>query len=162
MTVQEIKKTLRGLADPAIAEHSQRFFKTGKGEYGEGDKFLGIRVPVLRKQAKQHKDLSLKGIKGLLRSSYHEERLCALFILVARFSKGNLKEKTTIFELYLKHTKYINNWDLVDSSAHHIVGAYLDKKNKQPIYNLAKSRQSLGAQDRHDVDFSSDKEERLR
>jgi len=139
MTVQEISKILRGLADPAIAEHSQRFFKTEKGEYGEGDKFLGIRVPVLRKHAKRHNDLSLAGIKDLLRSPYHEERLCALFILVNRFSKGDAEEKSTIVELYLKHTKYINNWDLVDSSAHHIIGAYLEKKDKRPIYKLANS-----------------------
>jgi len=139
MALQDIRKRLRGLADSVIAEHSQRFFKTGKGEYGEGDKFLGIRVPVLRKQAKQCQNLSLNEIKDLLQSSFHEERLGALFMLVARFSRGNSEEKTVIFELYLKHTKYINNWDLVDSSAHHIVGAYLEKRDKQPIYKLAQS-----------------------
>ncbi len=140
MKLQEVSRILRGLADPAIAKHSQRFFKTGKGEYGEGDKFLGIRVPILRKQAKLYKNLSLTDIKGLMHSPYHEERLCALFMLVEKFSKGNPEERKTIFKLYLKHTKYINNWDLVDSSAHHIVGAYLERKDKQPIYKLAISK----------------------
>jgi 3-methyladenine DNA glycosylase AlkD len=134
-----MSKVLRALGNPDIAEHSQRFFKTGKGEYGEGDKFLGIRVPVLRKHAKQFKAASLKETTKLLKSPYHEERLCALFMLVDRFAKGDPTEKQKIYDLYLKHTPYINSWDLVDSSAHKIVGAYLEAKDKQPIYDMARS-----------------------
>ncbi len=140
MTVIEIRKTLESLANPAIAEHSQRFFKTGKGEYGEGDKFLGIRVPVLRKQVGRYKATSLKDVLRLLNSSFHEERLFALLLLVKKFKQANEREKTEIYELYLNNTKQINNWDLVDSSANHIVGAYLENRDKQPIYKLAKSK----------------------
>ena len=139
MTSQEISKTLRHLADPAIATHSQRFFKTGKGEYGEGDQFLGIRVPVLRKQAKKFEDTPLMEIQKLLKSPFHEERLCALLLLVRKFTKGDPDTKTQIYTLYLKHTQFINNWDLVDSSAHHIVGPYLEHQDKRPLYDLAKS-----------------------
>jgi 3-methyladenine DNA glycosylase AlkD len=137
MTSPEISKILRELADPTIAEHSQRFFKTGEGEYGAGDQFLGIRVPVLRSQAKKFTATSLGEIQDLLASPFHEERLCALFLLVNKFATGDSTEKTSIYTLYLDRTKYINNWDLVDSSADRIVGAYLEDKDKQPIYNLA-------------------------
>jgi len=140
VTAQEIRKILRSLGDVIIAEHSQRFFKTGEGDYGAGDKFLGIRVPVLRKQVKKYKGISIKEILRLLKSSYHEERLFALLMLVEKFSKGSLGERAEIFELYLNNTRYVNNWDLVDSSASYIVGAYLEDKDKQPIYNLAKSK----------------------
>ncbi len=139
MKAAQLSKILRGLADPVIAKHSQRFFKTGKGEYGEGDKFLGIRVPVLRKQAKKYKDIALEEIQCLLKSSFHEERLCALFLLIQKFTRGDAAEKATIYQLYLNNTRYINNWDLVDSSAYLIVGAYLEDKDKQPIYELATS-----------------------
>ncbi len=139
MTSKEISKILRSIADPEIAEHSQRFFKTGKGEYGEGDRFLGIRVPVLRKEAKKYTITSLSEIQKLLHSSFHEERLCALFLLVQRFTKSNEEDRKRIYDLYLNNTTYINNWDLVDSSAYHIVGMYLADKKKQPLYELAKS-----------------------
>ena len=127
------------MADPAIAEHSQRFFKTGNGEYGEGDKFLGIRVPVLREQAKKFQDIALKETQYLLRSAFHEERLCALLLLVRKFTKGDEEERAAIFKLYVDNIKYINNWDLVDSSSYHIVGAYLEDKNRQQLYQLSKS-----------------------
>jgi 3-methyladenine DNA glycosylase AlkD len=139
VTAREIRKILRRFADSARAEHSQRFFKTGKGEYGEGDKFLGIRVPVLRKEARKYRSISCEEISRLLRSSFHEERLCALLLLVDKFKKAHAEERTLIYELYLGNIKYINNWDLVDSSAHHIVGAYLENKDKQPLYDLAAS-----------------------
>ena len=139
MTANQIKKILRDLADPVIAEHSQRYFKTGKGEYGEGDKFLGIRIPVLRKQLKQCKATSLTQTLSLLKSGYHEERLFALLLLVDKFKRADADEKAAIYQAYLNNTKYINNWDLVDSSASQIVGAYLQDKDKQPIYQLAKS-----------------------
>ena len=139
MTVQKISKILRGLADPQIAEHSQRFFKTGKGQYGEGDQFLGMRVPVLREQAKKFKDTPLGEARGLLKSPYHEERLCALLLLVQKFSQGSTADQKAVYELYLKSTCYINNWDLVDLSAYLIVGVYLADKDKRPLYTLARS-----------------------
>ena len=140
MNVKEIRKALKSLSDPSIAEHSQRFFKTGEGEYGAGDIFLGIRVPVLRKQVKKYKGISIKEILQLLKSAFHEERLLALLMLVEKFTKGGSDEKAEIYQLYLNHTGYINNWDLVDSSAGYIVGAYLEDKDKQPLYELAKSK----------------------
>ena len=139
MTAKHLRKTLRELANSTIAAHSQRFFKTGKGEYGEGDTFLGIRVPILREQAKQYSAMALKEVRSLLTSAFHEERLCALLILVQKFAKGDAKEKAAIYRLYVNNTKYINNWDLVDSSAHHIVGAYLVDKDKQPLHTFAQS-----------------------
>ncbi len=139
MKATQLSKILRDLADPVIAEHSQRFFKTGKGEYGEGDKFLGIRVPILRKQAKKYQDIALEEIQRLLKSSFHEERLCALLLLVRKFTQGDGAERKAIYQLYVNNTRYINNWDLVDSSANHIVGAYLEEKSKNPLYELAKS-----------------------
>lgn len=139
-TSQEIRKALRCLADPAIATHSKRFFKTGKGEYGEGDQFLGIRVPVLRKQAKAFQNTPLNEVQKLLESPFHEERLCALLILVRKFAQGNPDEQTRIYTFYLNNTQYINNWDLVDLSAYHIIGPYLEHKNKRPLHKLAQSK----------------------
>ncbi|MEM1252495.1 MAG: DNA alkylation repair protein [Cyanobacteria bacterium P01_H01_bin.21] len=140
MTAKEISKVLKDLADPAIAEHSQRFFKTGKGDYGEGDQFLGIRVPILREQVKHYQLMPLSEIQKLLTSPFHEERLFALLLLVRKFSKGGEEEKTTIYQLYLDNTEYINNWDLVDSSAYQIVGAYLETRDRQILYQLAQSQ----------------------
>lgn len=139
MTSIELSIALREIADSQYAIHSQRFFKTGKGEYGEGDEFLGIRVPILRKFAKQYSDLSLTDTKKLLKSNYHEERLCALFILVHKYTSSD-HEKSIIYKLYLDNTRYINSWDLVDSSAYKIVGAFLFKKNKSPLYKLSQSK----------------------
>ena len=137
--VEKIRKILRSLANPDIAEHSQRFFKTGEGEYGEGDKFLGIRVPVLRQQVKTFKDTILDDIQQLLASSFHEERLFALLLLVHKFTKGNEEAKSAIYHLYLNNTQYINNWDLVDSSAYQIVGIFLEDKDRQVLYQLVQS-----------------------
>ena len=134
-----IRNELRQLSNKEIAEHSQRFFKTGKGQYGQGDIFLGIRVPVLRKTAKKYHGISIDEITQLLKSKFHEERLLSLLMLVAIFKKANSKDRKAVYTLYLDNTKFINNWDLVDSSAEHIVGAYLRRIDKQPIYNLAKS-----------------------
>ncbi|MDH3693538.1 MAG: DNA alkylation repair protein [Gammaproteobacteria bacterium] len=140
MSAKEISLTLKALADSEIAKHSQRFFKTGKGEYGEGDKFLGIRVPVLRQHAKRFESASLNEIQNILKSPYHEERLCALLMLVRKFKKGDAKEQKAIYTLYMKGIQYINNWDLVDSSAHQIVGSFLETRSRRPIYKLAKSK----------------------
>jgi len=139
MTAMKIHRALANLGNPDIAVYSMRFFKTKKGEYGEGDRFLGIRVPVLRQRAKEFINTPLPEILRVLNSSIHEERLLALFMLVYKFSKGPPHERKEIYELFLKNTKYINNWDLVDSSAGPIVGAYLADKDKQPIYRMAKS-----------------------
>jgi 3-methyladenine DNA glycosylase AlkD len=139
MPVHDIRKKLRRLGNKQRAKVSRRFFKTGPGEYGEGDVFLGIKVPELRKLAKEYQDLTTKEIKQLLKSPTHEERLLALLILVRTYSKGNETTKKGIYELYLKNTKFINNWDLVDGSAEYIVGDFLMDKSKKPLYSLAKS-----------------------
>jgi 3-methyladenine DNA glycosylase AlkD len=137
--LKELKQQVRNLADDTVAQHSQRFFKTGKGEYGEGDLFLGIRVPQLRKLVKQYRDLSLNGVSRLLKSRYHEERLLALLMLVAIFQKATPKEQQKIYRFYLSHTAHINNWDLVDSSAAHIIGTYLRIRGKKPLDKLVRS-----------------------
>ncbi|NNE36521.1 MAG: DNA alkylation repair protein [Rhodothermales bacterium] len=140
MTSSDLTKALRELANPEIAAHSQRFFKTGKGEYGEGDVFLGIRVPVLRKQATKFKDLSLANLSRSLKSQYNEVRLCTLFILVKQFERGNDAERKKIYDLYLESTEFVNNWDLVDSSAHKIVGPHLVHRDRRILTKLAKSK----------------------
>ena len=139
MDIRTIKSELRGLANKENAEGAQRFFKTGPGEYGEGDKFLGIRVPVLRKLAKEYQMIGVEEAGHLLKSPIHEERLLSLFILIHIYSKGEEAEKKGIYKLYLNNTRFINNWDLVDASAEHIVGNFLINKEKKPIYRLAKS-----------------------
>ena len=139
MLVKEIQKKLRELGNKDKAKKHQRFFKTGPGEYGEGDIFIGVTVPELRKRANEYKTITLKEVKQLLHSSIHEERLLSLFILIHRYSKRDESEKRRVYELYLKNTKFINNWDLVDSSAGQIVGAFLFDKSKKPLYDLVKS-----------------------
>jgi 3-methyladenine DNA glycosylase AlkD len=137
--VNEIKKRLGKLGNKERAEVSRRYFKTGPGEYGEGDIFLGIPVPELRKLAKTYRHLKLKDTTKLLQSPIHEERLLALLILIHIFPAGDESIKKEIFDLYLNNTRYINNWDLVDASAQYIAGAYLVHKNKKVLYRLAKS-----------------------
>lgn len=137
--VPDIRQQLRRLADREIEEHSQRFFKTGKGQYGHGDRFLGIRVPALRKIARQYRGISVTEAARLLKSEFHEERLLSLLLLVAIFKKANEQDRRSIYKLYLENTRFINNWDLVDSSAEHIVGAYLRDRDKRPLYGLAVS-----------------------
>ena len=137
----QVRRALEALADPDIATHSTRFFKTGPGQYGEGDHFLGIRVPVLRKQAARFRLLEHTNVLKLLRSGFHEERLLALLILVDQYRRGSSTKKKAVYDLYLGNTRWINNWDLVDCSAHLIVGPWLESVSKQPIYRLAKSSQ---------------------
>ena len=139
MLVQNIQRKIQELGNSEKAKVLQRFFKTGPGEYGEGDVFVGVKVPELRKLAKEFQEITVKEVKQVLRSAIHEERLLALFILVLKYSKENEAEKKRIYELYLKNTQFINSWDLVDSSAHHIIGAFLVDKSKEPLYSLAKS-----------------------
>ncbi len=137
--MQEIRARLRKLGTKQRAEVSQRFFKTGPGEYGEGDIFLGITVPDIRKLAKEYQDLSPAETIQLLQSTIHEERLLALLILCRTYARGDGNAQKRIYELYLKNTRYINNWDLVDASAMHIVGPFLMGKNKKSLYVLAQS-----------------------
>ena len=113
-----------------------RFFKTGKGQYGEGDKFLGVTVPNIREVAKEYKDVSIDILKELIHSPWHEMRMCALLILVIN-SKKNVTKET--FDFYLSQSKYINNWDLVDLSAPQIVGQYLLDKERDTLNNLTES-----------------------
>ena len=137
--LQKLKEDLKKLATPQRAKVSASFFKTGKGQYGEGDIFIGVTVPDTRKIAKNYLQLELPQITILLESPVHEHRLIALLILVERFKKADDKIKTEIYKFYLKHTKYVNNWDLVDLSAHYIVGSYLFEKDKAMLYKLVKS-----------------------
>ena len=134
--VADIKNEMIKLANKKIAEHSQRFFKTGKGQYGEGDIFLGIRVPVLRKIAKKFRRISLAEVSKLLESKFHEERLLSILMLVNLFKSGDEDDQELIYDLYLDKTKFINNWDIVDISAGNIVGAFLFEKDKAPLYRL--------------------------
>ena len=140
LKTRDVKKSMKKLGNPEHAAVSQRFFKTGPGEYGEGDIFIGIRVPVLRKLASEFKDLPVSEVEILLRSPIHEERLLAILLFVHIFKKGDDGVQKRIYDLYLKSTEFINNWDLVDASAEHIVGAYLRDKSKRPLYRLAKSK----------------------
>ncbi len=137
--MKNIQKRLKQLASSETAEILQKFFKTGPGEYGEGDIFIGVKVPDLRKLAKEFQDITTPEVRALLASSIHEERLLALLILVRNFASGDEITKKKIYELYLENTPFINSWDLVDGSAHHIVGAFLMGKNKAPLFRLAKS-----------------------
>ncbi len=139
MNAVQIQKIIRALADPKQKETSQGFFKTGKGEYAEDDQFLGIRVPVLRSHAAKFRDTTLQQTLKLLKSVYHEERLLALIMLVQRFGKADEKEQKTIFEKYMANLKYVNNWVLVDSSAHQIVGGFLFSRDRSPLYTLARA-----------------------
>lgn len=139
----ELKKELNSLADPMQAKILQRFFKTGRGEYGEGDIFLGIKVPIQRKLAKKYLGLKLNDIQKLLNSKIHEERLVGLLILVSQYNKTrDSKKKREIFYFYLNNTAKINNWDLVDLSAPNIAGDYLlnNYSKKNILYKLARSK----------------------
>ncbi|MCB1144675.1 MAG: DNA alkylation repair protein [Leptospiraceae bacterium] len=137
------RKRLRSLAKPSKVPEYQRFFKTGKGEYGEGDLFLGIKVPDIRNVVREyHRELNLSDLEEIVSSPYHEERMFALLVLVYKYkSRSNSKEsKKSIFDFYLKHMNFINNWDLVDVTAPHIIGMHLLDKDRKVLYRLAKSK----------------------
>ena len=138
--LNELKKDLCALADPEKAKILQRFFKTGPGEYGEGDIFLGLMVPKIRALSKKYIRLNIRDAEILLRSPIHEERLCALFILVLKFEKGAARERAEIYRSYLKNAGNINSWDLVDLTADRIVGAFLRGRDKSILYKLARSK----------------------
>ncbi len=125
---------------PEKAAFFPRFFKTGKGEYGEGDKFRGVVVPVQRKIAKANRDMALSEVKNLLESTYHEDRLTALFILTYKFERADETDRKVVYDFYFKERKYVNNWDLVDSSAHKIMGEYLRDKDRSILHKLSKSK----------------------
>lgn len=131
--VKEIQEALAVLSIPEKAEFFPRFFKTGKGEYGEGDLFLGVKVPDQRTVAKEYySKISLKELSEVLSSVYHEHRLTALFMLISKFEKAkDIVVKDEIVEFYLKHLQYVNNWDLVDSSCYKILGRYAYENEKE-------------------------------
>lgn len=135
----DLQRELAQASDAKRARDLAWFFKTGKGEYGEGDKFIGITVPVLRKIAKRYTHLRLADVTKLLHSRVHEHRFTALEILVFQYEAGDEETKRKVFEFYLKQARYVNNWDLVDTSAPYIVGEYLASRPRDVLYLLAKS-----------------------
>jgi 3-methyladenine DNA glycosylase AlkD len=135
-----IRAALARLSDPRVAAISRRFFKTGPGEYGEGDKFRGIRVPALRRLAKAHEGAAPADAGRLLRSRFHEDRFLALLILIRAYARSDAEGREAVYRLYLESTRFINNWDLVDVSAEHIVGAHLRHRRRDPLRRLAGSR----------------------
>ena len=134
-----ITNKLQALSDAEKREIFPKFFKAGKGEYGEGDRFLGVTVPNIRAIAKLHKDISIEEIRELIQSEWHEVRLCALIIMVEKSKKKNEALRKELFNLYLSQTKRINNWDLVDLSCRFIIGEYLLDKSRDILYQLAQS-----------------------
>jgi 3-methyladenine DNA glycosylase AlkD len=139
MNAKECQTRLRSLANPRDATFLAGFFKTGPGEYGAGDRFIGLRVPIIRKVAKEFQSLPLTEVVRLLRAEIHEERLAALVILVLQTAKADGETRKRVYDLYLANTRHINNWDLVDLSAPQLVGGYLQDKSRKPLYRLAKS-----------------------
>jgi 3-methyladenine DNA glycosylase AlkD len=135
-----LRQELYALADPADAIHLQRFFKTGPGEYGAGDKFLGLRVPALRRLVRAYNQLADAHALEMLASSWHEERLLALLLLVDAYRRGDSSRRDRIHRAYLAHTRYINNWDLVDASAEHIVGPQMNAREIDLLERLAESK----------------------
>jgi len=135
----DIRKELLKHKNKVQAQNLSRFFKTGVGEYGAGDKFLGIKVPVLRSLAKQFIELSFSDVQTMLKSVYHEERLLGAFILVYKFKRADEKEKTQIYKLYLKNWSGLNNWDIIDTTTPNIIGEYLADKDKKIICEFARS-----------------------
>jgi 3-methyladenine DNA glycosylase AlkD len=135
-----IRSNLRSVSDQAKARTLARFFKTGPGEYGEGDLFLGVTVPNIRKIVRAHKTAELEEIRKLLHSSFHEERLSALLLLVELYQRGDESRKKEIYDFYLDGIDHINNWDLVDVTAPHIVGAQLYGNDTSTLTELARSK----------------------
>jgi 3-methyladenine DNA glycosylase AlkD len=138
-TATQIVARLTELGDPGHARFVQGYFRTGPGEYGEGDRFLGIRVPTLRRLAREHRGLPLADAAELLRSPWHEARLLALLILADGYGRADEAGREAIYRLYLENTRLINNWDLVDSSAPQVVGAHLEGRDQAPLEALARS-----------------------
>ncbi|MFC1648910.1 DNA alkylation repair protein [Nanoarchaeota archaeon] len=137
--IESLKKDLAKHARPDKVDIYQNFFKTGPGQYGEGDVFIGVTVPNTRSVAKKYYAMKLSDVKKLMASPIHEERLAAILILVHKYQKGTEQEKKQVYDFYWQNAKGVNNWDLVDLSAHKIVGDYLLDKDKAILYKLAKS-----------------------
>ncbi len=140
MKIENLRKELKKRGNKNKAQFLSRFFKTGKGEYAEGDIFIGVTVPESRVIANKYSDISIASAKKLLESKIHEERLVALLILISKYEKGNKKDKNVIYKIYLLNTKNINSWDLVDISAHKIVGIHLWHKETKVLTKLAHSK----------------------
>lgn len=138
--LRDLKLELDRAADPQRARSLAWFFKTGAGQYGEGDQFLGITVPAQRKIARSYRHLPLRDLKKLLDSPIHEHRFTALTILVAKYQAGDLQTRTEVFDFYLQNAELVNNWDLVDASSPYIVGEHLLARSRKVLYRLAKSR----------------------
>ena len=138
--IKDLKKELKERSDPGRRVVAMRYFKTGHGEYGEGDVFIGLAVPDVRRVAKAYKEMSLETVEKLLQSKIHEERLAGLFILMQQFEKATPKEQRDIYNLYMRNTHQVNNWDLVDLSAPKIVGPYLWHRKRAPLRRLIKSK----------------------
>ena len=138
-TLGALRRELRAEADADDAVHLQRFFKTGPGQYGEGDRFLGVRVPVLRRLARDYRTLPADDALALLQSRWHEERLLGLLLLVGIYQRGLGDDKQDVYDAYLAHTRHINNWDLVDASAEHIVGPHVSPDRVDVLERLARS-----------------------
>lgn len=139
MVIAAIQRELESLGDASRVAILQRFFKTGPGEYGAGDRFRGIRVPALRGLARKYQDLPLDATGRLLQSTFHEDRLLALLILIRHYYRGDQVVRDKIHRLYLEHTRFVNNWDLVDASAPHLVGHYLGDRPTDTLTRLAAS-----------------------
>jgi 3-methyladenine DNA glycosylase AlkD len=140
LKAREARSELQRHANPKARKILQSFFKTGPGEYGEGDHFIGVQVPFTRKIAANCKQMPLSEVRSLLRSPIHEERLLALIILVLQFKQADLKKRQSIYKFYVSHLAWINNWDLVDTSAEHIVGGFLAERDRQILTQWAQSR----------------------
>lgn len=139
-TPRELRKRIRAAANPRDAVFLQRFFRTGPGEYGEGDRFLGIRVPATRQLIREYRGPSMPAVRLLLKSPYHEERLLALLLLVRIYQRAEPAERERVYRFYLAHTRHINNWDLVDCSAPPIVGRHLERRSRRDLSRLARSK----------------------
>jgi 3-methyladenine DNA glycosylase AlkD len=140
ITAAAVHRRMLTLASPERARASQRFFKTGPGQYGEGDRFLGITVPVLRQLTREYQTLPLPAIRTLLKSRWHEERLLALLVLVRQYARADARNREAIYRCYLAGRSGINNWDLVDCSAPQIVGAHLEARGRRFLRELARSQ----------------------
>jgi 3-methyladenine DNA glycosylase AlkD len=138
--VRSVRRDLRAVSSARRAAVNRWFFKTGPGDYGEGDRFLGIAVPDLRRVARAHADLPRNDVLRLLRSKWHEERQLALLILVRQYAGADERGRRAIHRLYLRNTRWINSWDLVDASAAQIVGAQLEKSERILLRRLARSK----------------------
>lgn len=139
LVLADLQRELSDAADPERARNLAWFFKTGKGQYGEGDLFCGITVPMQRKLARHYKHLKLSDVKKILRSQVHEHRFTALEILIFQYEAGDSRAKQKIFDFYLRHTRHINNWDLVDTSAPYIIGEHLLSRPRTVLYSLVQS-----------------------